>query len=91
MHTYVVNSSELIDDLRASLEDQNAEGVNRAAHALKSSSANVGALPLADLCRELEAMGREDDLTGAKDLFERLVLEHRCAIEALHSEGLIRD
>jgi HPt (histidine-containing phosphotransfer) domain-containing protein len=90
MRVYVDSSSELIDDLRASVEDRNAEGVSRGAHALKSSSANVGALPLAALCQELETMGREGNLAGAKDFFERLVLEHRRAIGALQSEGLIR-
>jgi CheY-like chemotaxis protein/HPt (histidine-containing phosphotransfer) domain-containing protein len=89
MGTYVNNSDELLDDLRSALEDQNAERVNRSAHALKSSSANVGALPLSALCRELEAMGREGDLAGAKDLFERLVAEHHRVIAALHSQGLI--
>jgi signal transduction histidine kinase/CheY-like chemotaxis protein/HPt (histidine-containing phosphotransfer) domain-containing protein len=90
VHTYVDSSSELLADLRAAVADQNAEGVAQSAHALKSSSANVGALPLATLCRELEAMGREDDLSGAKDLFESLLIEYQRAIAALRSEGSIQ-
>ncbi len=56
-----------------------AATVHRAAHSLKSSSANVGATSLAALARELEARGREgrlDDvatLTGrAQSVFERV-------------------
>jgi signal transduction histidine kinase/DNA-binding NarL/FixJ family response regulator len=88
MATYLNNSAELLDATRAALEAQDAEGVNRSAHALKSSSANAGALPFSTLCRELEAMGREGDLAGAKDLFERLLAEHRRVIAALRSQGL---
>ncbi|MEZ4583415.1 MAG: Hpt domain-containing protein [Caldilineaceae bacterium] len=40
----------------------------RAAHTLKSNSNDFGAHELADLCRELEAKGRNDDLDGAAAL-----------------------
>jgi CheY-like chemotaxis protein/HPt (histidine-containing phosphotransfer) domain-containing protein len=90
VRAYVNSSSELLADLRAALEDRNAEGIEQGAHALKSSSANVGALPLARLCRELEAVGRGGDLSGAKDLFEGLTIEYQRVIAALRSEGLIQ-
>jgi signal transduction histidine kinase/HPt (histidine-containing phosphotransfer) domain-containing protein len=90
MRAYADSSSELIDDLRASVKDQSADGINQVAHALKSSSRIVGAESLAARCEALEAMGREGDLAGSKDLFQRLVLEHRRVIAALQSEGLIR-
>jgi HPt (histidine-containing phosphotransfer) domain-containing protein len=85
IRAYAQTSVDLIDDLRASVEDQDADGVNQAAHALKSSSRNLGAEPLGALCAELEAMGREGDLAGSKDLFERVIAEHRRALEALQS------
>jgi len=85
IRTYAQTSVDLIDDLRASVEDQDADGVNQTAHALKSSSRNLGAEPLGALCAELETMGREGDLAGSKDLFERMIAEHRRALEALQS------
>jgi two-component system sensor histidine kinase/response regulator len=44
--------------------------LRKAAHALKSSSANVGAEQLATLCRELEALGRKETVDGAKPLLK---------------------
>jgi HPt (histidine-containing phosphotransfer) domain-containing protein len=44
-------------------------GLQRAAHTLKSGSANMGAMQLAALCKGLEEMGKSgalDDLTGAR-------------------------
>jgi two-component system sensor histidine kinase/response regulator len=42
--------------------------LRKAAHALKSSSANVGAEHLAALCKELEALGRKATVDGARTL-----------------------
>ncbi len=38
-----------------------AEGVNQAAHKLKSSARSIGANDLADLCQSLETAGKGDD------------------------------
>ena len=48
---YSSSSAALIDTLRAAAEAQDAEGLRQAAHALKSSSANVGALAFAEQCK----------------------------------------
>jgi signal transduction histidine kinase/CheY-like chemotaxis protein len=42
--------------------------LGRVAHALKSSSLNVGAKSLGDLCRRLERLGKDGELAGASDL-----------------------
>ena len=63
---YSSSSASLVDALRAAAEAQDAEGLRQAAHALKSSSANIGALAFADLCKTLElaaAQGRLDEVT----------------------------
>jgi signal transduction histidine kinase/DNA-binding response OmpR family regulator len=90
MRAYADNSIELTEELSAAVEEESADRINQAAHALKSSSRNVGAAPLGALCETLEAMGRGGDLAGSKDLLEKLLLEHRRVITALQSEGLIR-
>lgn len=51
--------------LEQGLADGDAELLTSAAHALKSSSANVGAAGFADLCRKLEEFGRENRLSDA--------------------------
>jgi CheY-like chemotaxis protein len=51
-------AADLIRDLEAGAANGDAELLHHASHALKSASANVGAIALADRCRELEALAR---------------------------------
>jgi len=44
-----------------------AEGLRQAAHSLKSSSANLGAVEFTQRCRELEMHARSGELAGAED------------------------
>jgi two-component system sensor histidine kinase/response regulator len=52
-----------------------AEALRKTAHALKSSSSNVGAEQLATLCRELETLARKEAVDGAKPLLEVVEFE----------------
>ncbi len=83
---YVKNSRELIDTIRQALEQQDAQGVFRAAHTLKSSSANVGAAGLAEQCKHLESLGRQNQLGEAPDLFRQIEAEYAAVLKALDSE-----
>ena len=56
VETYLDDAPSQVEAIRAGLADGNVEPVNRAAHTLKSNSASVGAMTLAELSRELEAM-----------------------------------
>jgi CheY-like chemotaxis protein len=60
-----------------------AGALRREAHSLKSSSANLGALRLAALAREIEARGREQRLDDASLLVERAAREFERVREAL--------
>ncbi len=60
-----------------------AEGLRRAAHALKGAAGNVGALVLAGICRELEGRGREGWLEGLDALLARGEAELQQVLEAL--------
>ena len=77
---------EALNELEASIRDGDAERMGRAAYALKSSSANLGAGVLASLSLELERLGRAGELSGAKDLFARLSDEHPRVLRALEAE-----
>jgi len=63
-----------------------APGLRHAAHDLKSSSANLGALRLAELARELEACGRSGSTAGAPALLPALERELARVRMALESE-----
>lgn len=52
-----------------------ATGVRESAHALKSACAQLGAMYLSEICRQLEAMGRADQLDGAIPLAEEALFE----------------
>ena len=74
--------------LRSAIDitDADADALAEAAHSLKSSSANVGAKVLAELCRRLESMGRQDDLNGASSLLDQFSAEYQRVVAALHIE-----
>ena len=59
-----------LDGLRRGREDGDAELVTRLAHTLKSTSATLGALSLADVCRALEAEGADPSSPRAAALIE---------------------
>ncbi len=85
---YASNSRALVDDIKSSLLGNDRTGLLRAVHTLKSSSANVGATGLAQLCREIEALPRDGNLDLAFVLVERLIAEHRDVLQALEQQGL---
>ncbi len=64
--TYLSDSPQLLSQLHSSLAASNADEFRRAAHSLKSSSANLGALKLSAIAKELEMMGKAGALDGAE-------------------------
>jgi signal transduction histidine kinase/DNA-binding response OmpR family regulator/HPt (histidine-containing phosphotransfer) domain-containing protein len=66
--TYLGELGHLVGQLQDALERGDLESLHRAAHTLKSSSANMGAQHLAKLCAELEVRSRDaipDDAAGS--------------------------
>lgn len=55
----------------------------RPVHSLKSSSASLGALGLAERCRRLEAQARSGSLEGAADATEAIATELELALVEL--------
>jgi signal transduction histidine kinase/CheY-like chemotaxis protein len=83
---YLESSRGLKDKLAVAIDTANAALVRENAHALKSSSANVGATGLAHLCKRLELMGRENDLSDAPLIRKRLEQEYERVAAALRLE-----
>lgn len=63
-----------------------ALGVRESAHALKSACAQLGAMYLSEICRQLEAMGRAEQLDGAIPLAEEALFEFGHVKQALLAE-----
>jgi signal transduction histidine kinase/DNA-binding response OmpR family regulator len=83
---YLESSQELRSRLQVAIDTANAVLLREVAHALKSSSANVGAHGLADLCKRLEAMGRDNNLADSPTIHERFEREYARVIAALKLE-----
>ena len=62
---YLQEAPEIIRLLRRAVSAEDAETVRQKAHYLKSSSANLGASMLAELCKDLEFMGKNVTLEKA--------------------------
>ena len=75
-----------MEDLVNAFENADADGLERAAHALKSSAANLGATVLSTLFREIESAGREKDLGRAESLLAESRKEFARVEDALKSE-----
>lgn len=65
---FVTDTPPRLSELDTAFNAGDADTVASVAHSLKSSSANLGALRLSDLCRELEAAGRAAALDAAENL-----------------------
>lgn len=55
----------------------------KAAHTFKSSAANIGADPLAEICRQLEEYGDKNQISRASKLLTKLRSESQQVIVAL--------
>ncbi|MBK7673884.1 MAG: response regulator [Candidatus Accumulibacter sp.] len=72
---YLADTPPRFAQLRAAVTAGDAKALRKTAHALKSSSANVGAEALAALCKALEMLGRQSTVDGAMELLKDLESE----------------
>jgi signal transduction histidine kinase/DNA-binding response OmpR family regulator/HPt (histidine-containing phosphotransfer) domain-containing protein len=62
---YVDDTPQHLQTLRQAIAGLDTGSVRKVAHSLKSASANIGAQKLAQLCKEMEHLGRADTTEGA--------------------------
>ncbi|MCL4746029.1 MAG: response regulator [Burkholderiaceae bacterium] len=74
---YFSDSPARLRSLDAAVAARDAEALRSSAHALKSSSANLGADRLVQLCKEIELIGRAGATQGAEELVSRAHAEYR--------------
>jgi signal transduction histidine kinase/DNA-binding response OmpR family regulator len=79
-----------LEALRDAAATQDAVALEQAAHALKSSSANVGALGMAALCQEIQRLGRARTVTNAATVVARLTGEFHRVQQALEYKCIKR-
>jgi CheY-like chemotaxis protein len=72
---YLEDTPGRLDSLRIAVEAADAQGVRLAAHGLKSSSLNVGASGVGELCRVLEQRADEARVNGGSSAWARELVE----------------
>ena len=86
LELYVRESPNEVARLERAVADGEGLQIKRAAHSLKSSSANIGATVLSRYCAELEVAGRDDKIETARELCAKLSAEHKRVQAALNVE-----
>jgi two-component system sensor histidine kinase/response regulator len=86
LRTYLQNAPPLLTALREAVARSDAAAVRQAAHSLKSSSAQVGALAFSAYCKELEVLGRANTLSNAPTVLACLEAEYPVVQAALSAE-----
>jgi HPt (histidine-containing phosphotransfer) domain-containing protein len=84
---YVEGAPGLLGELRRGFDGHDVELVKRAAHTLKSSSGNVGALRLAELCRRIETAARAGTLGPDVPQADEIASEFEQVRAALEAEA----
>ena len=83
---YLENSTNIISELLSAIEEMDAKRIRSAAHSLKSSSANVGADNLAEICKKMELLGKNNQLENIVPFYNQLVNEYEATCKALQHE-----
>ena len=85
---YMSDSSGLLNALREAINEGDAGKVRMLAHRFKSGSANLGALELAELCREMEEKGYNNNIEDALTLLTRIENGFKAVSIALQAESI---
>ena len=83
---YLKDSPKLIEDMRRQLSEKDWDGLRRSAHTLKGNSLQVGAVPLAEQCAQLEALAKAGTPEGAAVLVIHICAAFKSAEIELKSE-----
>jgi HPt (histidine-containing phosphotransfer) domain-containing protein len=83
INVYLSDTKSTLEKLSLAVKETNETDIFLLAHKLKSSSANVGAIYLSSLLKNLEALGKENNLRDAQELFTQILKEFDLVQQAL--------
>ena len=86
IRTYLDSSAPLVEKLESASFRNDLEDLRQIAHRMKSSSANVGAVKLADICQNLELNCANTPGEETKSIISTIVSEFEKVKQALESE-----
>jgi two-component system, sensor histidine kinase and response regulator len=73
------SAADLLRELQEGIAENDAVRVHHASHALKSASANVGAVTLSSHCRELEVIAQSGVVAEATTIVTAIIEDYRAA------------
>ena len=73
---YLEDSPEKLQAIEAAATEQDAKALRKAAHSLRSSSANLGAINVAELCKTVENIARSGTTEGTSQTIKQLKTEY---------------
>lgn len=88
IHTFLEDAPGLLAQLHQAVSSGDAANVRLHAHSLKSNGADFGAAAFAELCKQMEMLGRAGTLQAAEALLPQINTEYRrveAALQALVS------
>jgi signal transduction histidine kinase/DNA-binding response OmpR family regulator len=86
VEAYLSSSARLLAALRNAVAASDPKATTAAAHTLNSSSAQVGAVGVSALCKELEALARSGSMQNAAELLGDITTELDATCERLATE-----
>jgi len=81
--SYLEDAPPKLQGISRAINTKDAEALRNYAHALRSLSVTIGAVSLARICTELEAIGRSGTISRASTLVEKLDTEYQRVQTAL--------
>ena len=86
LNIFMTESPKEVAAMAQAVNAADTTGITRVAHSLKSSSANIGATSLSQLCADMEAAGRGGEAGIARGLYAKLEAEHVRVQAAVRTE-----
>lgn len=86
VRTFLDHSPELMDQLQQAATSRDVAALVAPAHSLKSGSANMGAMTLSSLARDIETAARQGDLETALTAYRKLPTVFLATCASLRSE-----
>ena len=85
IQSYLKSAPNLMHGVREAVQNQDMDALVKSAHPLKSSSANVGAMALSELAKELEFKGRENDTRDLISCYNKAAETYRASVGELRA------
>lgn len=88
---FSIQMEEKLDEISRMLEEENSLDFYRAAHAIKSMSANIGAEGVRQIAAALEQKGKDGSLNGCRKEVQSLDMAYRTFVRAFQDEYLSKE